>query len=101
MREDATAEWVVSREDISELTDYFREFERACPPLPDACLKAEAAFDNKVSELFIKAHLQFKELTLQKFKSYVRLVCRKRLCKEMPNFPCVMPTPTRTGTVKM
>jgi hypothetical protein len=90
MCSDPTPEGVISAEELNRLVELFQQFEGAANPLSEKCREAEAQFNSLIERLFReKVEPRFKSLTLPKFRSYARNICRSRISREGPPFPCV------------
>jgi hypothetical protein len=81
---------IICGDDISRLTDLFLQFEGASDPLSVVSKEAEQQFDALIERLYNdKVSVRFQSLTLLRFRSYARNICRQRLAKQGPPFPCV------------
>lgn len=89
MCQDPTPPGVVSRDELDRLVALFRQFEGGARPLSRACHEAEAEFTALVEQTYTeKVNPTYASISLSKFRSYVRLYCRRRISKEGPPFPC-------------
>jgi hypothetical protein len=89
MCDDADAEGIVSEQELIVLCDLFRHFEGASDPLSPQCRDAESTFNSLVEKIYSeKVKPAFDTVTLSQFRSYTRVVCRRRISKEGPPFPC-------------
>jgi hypothetical protein len=83
---------IISSDEIDRLADLFSRFEGATDPTSVACKEAEQEFDSLVALLYTqKVAPKYQTITLPKFRSYVRNYCRKRIAKQGPSYPCIMP----------
>jgi hypothetical protein len=89
MCEDADSTSIVSEQDLIALGVLFRRFEGAVDPFSASCREAEADFNSLVERIYSeKVKPTFDTITLPQFRSYARIICRKRISKEGPPFPC-------------
>ncbi len=89
MCQDPTPPGVVSRDELDRLVALFGQFEGAARPLSRACHEAEAEFTALVEQIYSqKVKPVCESVPLSRFRSYVRLQCRRRISKQGPPFPC-------------
>ena len=72
----------ISDDDLTRLTNLFAEFEQAPDPLALACKEAEYEFNMLCEQLYEEKVKQNFGITFFKFRSFVRVMCRRRLQKE-------------------
>ena len=75
------SEWAISNEQLTPLVELFNEFEGCPEPLSDECAEAERRFYQLSAELYyahVASNQAFGAVTLDKFHSYVRVMCRRR-----------------------
>jgi hypothetical protein len=90
MREDAASGGIVSEDELVRLTELFLKFEGATDPLSNRCREAESAFNSLVETIYRqKVKPAYDSITFSQLRSYVRNVCRIRISKQGPPFPCV------------
>jgi hypothetical protein len=90
MCNDTDAEGVVSEAELARLSDLFRRFEGADNPLSVSCREAEAEFNSTIEKIYSeKVVPAFESITLARFRSYTRNICRLRISRQDPPFPCV------------
>lgn len=81
---------VVSEDDLVRLTDLFLKFEGATDPLSNQCQEAESEFNALLEKIYFeKVKPVFSAITFFQFRSHTRNVCRLRISKQGPPFPCV------------
>lgn len=79
----------VSEDELTQLTEPYRQFEGAPDPFTNRCREAESEFNSFVEKLFEeKVKPYYSTVTFSHFRSAVRNRCRLRLSKEIPPFPC-------------
>jgi hypothetical protein len=89
MCKDADSDGIVSEQELIALRELFRSFEGSGDPLSASCREAESAFNSLVEKIYLeKVKPAFDTVTLSQFRSYARIICRKRISKEGPPFPC-------------
>jgi hypothetical protein len=90
MREDASSGGIVSEDELARLTKLFLNFEGATDPLSNRCKECESAFNSLVEKIYCeKVSPAYASITFSHFRSYVRNICRIRISKQGPPFPCV------------
>jgi hypothetical protein len=89
MHQDRGSDGVISEHDLAHATELFRHFEGATDPLSSRCKESEQEFNAYVENLYEeKVKPVYSSLTFSEFRSRVRNVCRVRLSKEGPPYPC-------------
>jgi len=89
MFQHTSAGGIVSEDELTQLTDLFRQFEGAANPLSNHCQECESRFNALVEKIYEeKVKPAFSTLTFSSFRSYTRNRCRVRLSKEGPPYPC-------------
>jgi type IV secretory pathway ATPase VirB11/archaellum biosynthesis ATPase len=87
---DPAPEGTVSPDELNRLAELFRQFEGAAAPLSVPCREAESEFNSLVEKIYHeKVAPAFTSITLLKFRSHTRNLCRLRISREAPPFPCV------------
>jgi len=90
MRQDTSSGGVVSEDELVRLTELFLKFEGATDPLSNRCKESESEFNSLVENIYTeKVKPAYDSIAFSYFRSYVRNVCRIRISKQGPPFPCV------------
>jgi hypothetical protein len=83
---------IVSESELAELTKLFIGFEGATDPLCPECRNAKRAFHLILREIYIqRVRPAFMDIDYSIFASLTRRICRARVSKEGPAFPCPQP----------
>jgi hypothetical protein len=89
---DASSGGIVSESELAELTKLFLGFEGAADPLSSDCQDAKLGFHFLLRQIYIqKVRPKFVDIDFSVFASMTRRMCRERLSKEGPPFPCPQP----------
>lgn len=81
----------ISEEELIKLTDLFLASDGCAYPLTKKCREAKNEFRNAVLKLYFdrfERNEKYKEYTSSIFHSAIRNICRQRLAKASPPFPC-------------
>ena len=86
---DADSEGIISEPELAQLTDLFRRFEGATDPFSNDCRSSKEQFYLLLRMIYVdKVRVKFVEIDFSIFGSMVRKMCRERLAKSAPQFPC-------------
>ncbi len=89
MCQDANSEGVISADELRRLADLYRQFEGAIDPVSVHAREIEWEFNSLIERLFEeRVQPKFESITLSRFRSHIRNICRLKVSKEIPPFPC-------------
>ena len=81
---------IISSDELNQLVDLFPQFEGASNPFAAPCREAEYQFNVLIERLYVeKVVPNFPSVTRSLFRSHVRNICRSRVSKQGPRYPCV------------
>ena len=87
---DPDSEGIVSESELALLTDLFRRFEGATDPFSTDCEDAKWQFYDTLRNIYVeKVRLKFGDIDFSIFASMTRRMCRERLSRQGPPFPCL------------
>jgi hypothetical protein len=90
MCQDSSSGPIVSEDELVRLTELFMQFEGAGDPLSIQCREAESDFNSLLQLIYSeKVEPAIPSVTFSQFRSHTRRICRMRIVKEGPEFPCV------------
>ena len=87
---DPDSEGIVSESELAQLTDLFRRFEGATDPFSTDCEAAKSEFYAILREVYVeRVRAKFSDIDFSIFTSMTRKMCRHRLSRQGPPFPCL------------
>ena len=90
MEEGASAGAVFGEAELIRLTELYYRFEAALDPLSADCKAAREEFNGMVNDIYFGRAKEVLgiDYDCSRFRSFVRRLCRERLAKQGPPFPC-------------
>lgn len=90
---DGNSGGIVSESELAQLTRLFFSFEGAADPLSPSCQSAKDGFYLLLRDIYIqRVRPRFTDIDFSIFASMTRRMCRNRLSKQGPPFPCPPPS---------